>query len=515
MAKHNSIVVYNPKQQKVHELFEPHTKPLYNTLSTYPRATHITMLSRFTLIVLAAFALNSATAQQSHRQLVYFQSNSTELTSTSEKTLDNLYQQLPDASQIEFELLGMVDRSLPIDEYNALLRARAETLSTFWQSKGTPNNEIDFKEAEVNILMVGNIPKRDSLTNWNMAVTLHKIAIDEPEEEVIHGPVRIDEVFPAESQHLTFHPTRKMHLKGDQGTILTADEHAFMFADGTPCTAPIHVELQEFYNTGDMLLSNLVTTSHGQLIETGGMMHIKAFSEGKEVRLRPGKSMKINLPFKGQAEKPGMQLFMGKDNGDVVDWTATGRFSSGSVQLASELNNLDISEEVIVNNVNVNNWNDVNNVNVNNNRNFRGGRGRRGRALSEAGNVAQKTYEQNAEVDGYLLETSELGWINCDRFYEVEEKTNLRIAMDTANYPSVRLVFSDINSIMGGWYDGKNYTFNNIPVGYEATIIAYAMRDDKYYFTSEKVRIRKNGLERLTLASVSQAQLKARFKALN
>jgi len=84
-----------------------------------------------------------------------------------------------------------------------------------------------------------------------------------------------------------------------------------------------------------------------------------------------------------------------------------------------------------------------------------------------------KKYSASYEADRYLLVSSQLGWINCDRFTEPQTpKTNLFVALDSTYDATVRIVFNDINGIMGGNRFSGGFDFQNLPGGERVTIVA-------------------------------------------
>src|SRR5690606_1991447 len=88
---------------------------------------------------------------------------------------------------------------------------------------------------------------------------------------------------------------------------------------GREVTGMVKFSVTEYYKISDMLLSNLSTTSNGQLLETGGMVHITATSNNEELKLNNGQSIEINFPTK--QKENDMQLFSGSwENENNINW---------------------------------------------------------------------------------------------------------------------------------------------------------------------------------------------------
>lgn len=83
------------------------------------------------------------------------------------------------------------------------------------------------------------------------------------------------------------------------------------------------------------------------------------------------------------------------------------------------------------------------------------------------------------DTDRYLLVSSKLGWINCDRFTEPGiVKTDLFVSVDSLFDATVRIVFNNIRSVMGGVRFTKGFNFNNIPDDESITIVAVRINNE-------------------------------------
>lgn len=87
------------------------------------------------------------------------------------------------------------------------------------------------------------------------------------------------------------------------------------------------------------------------------------------------------------------------------------------------------------------------------------------RSNKQAASIAQKMYSVSIQ---------QLGWINCDRFYEfkkdrIEYVVNIG---DTAMGYFTLLVFDDIQSVMNGYTYGQKAVFKGVPVDMKVTIVS-------------------------------------------
>lgn len=110
-------------------------------------------------------------------------------------------------------------------------------------------------------------------------------------------------------------------------TVLFAEEGSSLFipAGSLGGNSNVKILLKEFYKTSDIVLNKLSTTSDGEQLVTGGMVHISASVNDKPVDVLPGKSIKWFLPDTSK-QMEQMQLFKGeiKKEGDI-NWINTGQ----------------------------------------------------------------------------------------------------------------------------------------------------------------------------------------------
>jgi hypothetical protein len=95
---------------------------------------------------------------------------------------------------------------------------------------------------------------------------------------------------------------------GDKETRIFISKGTFQFADGTPVTDSITLELKEFYNKSDIVLADLSTQSGDKLLETGGMLNITATSQGKKIEIKSDKRIVVHFPKSKNSYKK-MDLF--------------------------------------------------------------------------------------------------------------------------------------------------------------------------------------------------------------
>ncbi|WP_338792264.1 hypothetical protein [Bernardetia sp. MNP-M8] len=96
----------------------------------------------------------------------------------------------------------------------------------------------------------------------------------------------------------------------DLGTYIHIDSGSFHFKDGSPITEPIIFEVKEFYDKSTVLLSGLTTNTKGGFLESGGMLHLKSTSDGKEVHLKNKIDIEMPSINTQKRNKNGMSVYL-------------------------------------------------------------------------------------------------------------------------------------------------------------------------------------------------------------
>lgn len=131
------------------------------------------------------------------------------------------------------------------------------------------------------------------------------------------------EVIPFESfdkpiESFIINNERDTIIEGKEGTLVFVEKKSFIDRNGNPIDS-VELKLEEAYSVEDILFQNLSTRTGDKLLETGGMINLKAYSGKEQLNLESGKSVVVHFPKK-ETDKE-MNLFYGKEkyNGDV-EW---------------------------------------------------------------------------------------------------------------------------------------------------------------------------------------------------
>lgn len=256
------------------------------------------------------------------------------------------------------------------------------------------------------------------------------------------------------------------------GTKITIQPNSFTM-NGQPVTGDVSIETYEMLSRSSIILSG-TNTNHisGSPLISQGFIFIDAKVNGQSVDKYLQKPLSIKIPAKGQ---PFTQIWEGVENvGDIN-------------QMA---------------------WQAPKNPN---------------------GQGQQR--EVKAVEDDFVFDFGQLGWVNCDIFYNSSApKTTVRVTV--LNNPGAMATFRGFtgetfvffcangDNVVAQIYtpDGANKVKsydNSMPIGSEGKLIAFSIKDGKYYFAEKDVTISADMNESLTLVETTEAAVQAEITALD
>lgn len=91
-------------------------------------------------------------------------------------------------------------------------------------------------------------------------------------------------------QAFTINPRKDTIINGAGGTALMVPANTFS------ANKQVTILLKEYYDYEDIITNKLCTQSDGRQLITGGMIHIMAIAEGKEINMNPDKAIRWFVP---------------------------------------------------------------------------------------------------------------------------------------------------------------------------------------------------------------------------
>lgn len=293
-------------------------------------------------------------------------------------------------------------------------------------------------------------------------------------------------------------------VKGKKGTIIIINPSDLETINGQPLGKTIQVELKELTSQKELLQANAQTVSNGRLLISGGAYYINMTIDGQQLKLKTGKSLSVEFPKLTNTE---MALFYGqRDSLDQMNWQQAGQKFESRPKVKQQIKTRQDSDTSI---------GDLDAI-----LDYIESESKRPLTAEEKRQIdEQKKNAALADKVYKAVEIKQFGWINCDRFYDEPNKTDVRYVFngkDSVTSANVYLIFQNINSVMQSQYfsfaENKfNSSFQNLPVGSKVKLIAVSLKNDKTYSFRTDLQIVPNKTILIKLEESSEQQLEKLF----
>lgn len=129
---------------------------------------------------------------------------------------------------------------------------------------------------------------------------------------------------------------------------------------------------------------------------------------------------------------------------------------------------------------------------------------------------AIKVMKENRGKHGYsVFETKELNWINCDRFSNYAEKDLVSLETNVGVAPNIdaKIIFPRIKSVLGSSNNKGIISFNRIPKGENALIVAMKIENGESSYAIQPFKIEGNKVE-LKFEAMTPEEIAQKIKEL-
>ncbi len=121
-----------------------------------------------------------------------------------------------------------------------------------------------------------------------------------------------------------------------------------------------------------------------------------------------------------------------------------------------------------------------------------------------------------SEVNRYILRTSKLGWINCDRFVNGNNRIKYKLKINEAKgVTRVSMAFKSMNSVLPSRRSGKTFDFNLVPKNQDVVLIAIKKDEGKLYFDMVDAKTVETPSLEFNFKEVGLEELKSALEMLN
>lgn len=293
-------------------------------------------------------------------------------------------------------------------------------------------------------------------------------------------------------------------IETENGTRIIIQPNTFVFSDGKDAKGQLQFEVKEVFEKSEMILNGLGTVSDGRLLESFGMIYLRATSGETELEIKENGAIKVLIP--NRKDGYAGELFYGEENHSSMNWEYAGKIPDTTVveETFTYLSDAKVSVKRTTYKF------------VNGRKEFVSDT-----VFTTRYQCCQDSVEGMDEAGIYIpvtygFEITKLGWINCDRFIDIPDKVDLEIELKNFSQPIGYIVFSDINSVMQILFDenGKA-TLKSLPKDFRADLIVIDKIKDKLMWTKQSIKIGADSELILETKQITQEALTTELRALD
>ncbi|MBC8046233.1 MAG: hypothetical protein H7Y00_05510 [Fimbriimonadaceae bacterium] len=447
---------------------------------------------------------------------IYFENDVYALTTQGKQTIRELGISIQQKEIKSILLFGYADSSAD-NEYNiALSENRIKSVLTSLNST-LPDNYLQSKNIQPVLKWFGEEIPGEMRKKLNYGEKCVDVIVNYKQEEIVKKNSIKDlyaKLKPSPQIFCVNHD-RDTILRAKNGTLVCIKANSFDLSAVNLKIACLKFKLIEGYSNGDMLMNNLTTVGHDKQLETGGMLYVEAEVNGIIVPLKKDADIVYMLP--ASEPKNDMQLFLANtDASGAMTWNTNGQridYFNAEVYLKRS----SIWEERSYCNFWCRTANLFRSDDIEGNRWHSIWKGYKYEYPIEMDSLMKKYRVTNyaslqrilkkermkwiesninsALTDDwnyYVFNSTNLGWMNCDRFYETPERllTNVELNLKMEEGTDAKLVFRSFKSVMSPNNNTTDkYTFSRVKIGEPVWVYAVKYENDKIYMCLQKATI--------------------------
>jgi hypothetical protein len=290
------------------------------------------------------------------------------------------------------------------------------------------------------------------------------------------------------TQHFTINPAKDTLLVCAKGTVIEISAGSLVYKNDKLISGLIRLQVTEYLKKTEFLYASLSTkTNKDRLLESGGTLLLKAYSEKEEVFIAKGKSIQFQIPT--NTIKENMKLFSGvRDVHGSMKWYT-----------------MDTKENKKANRKIINAKKKT----------------KENQIVVEEKNLIEAAEAQMpvgiSELHYYIFNTAQLGWINVDRFLHLKGAKG-KFALENMNLENskVSIVFKNYDAVLPGFVENGKVNFEHIPLGEEITIVAIKVEKGIPMLYIQDVKTERGKFDQpIEFKAISFADLKEEMKKIN
>lgn len=255
------------------------------------------------------------------------------------------------------------------------------------------------------------------------------------------------------------------------GCKLHVPANAFVDEQGRPLSH-VRIETVEYLDLTSCIKANVTCTTKDELLRTGGMIHVKAFSGCREAHLAEDAFIGVEFPSQRLNPDTAMRAFAGEVEGGQLVWSLditamNEKFDPYSRRFLNKKGKYERDFAIRGSNVRVE---------------YAKGEDPYAYYTQFTGNEAALTPDERTKLVNLVyygsdineLRFSGLGWMNCDQLMKFREREPLVVRTEQDKDVNYYLLFSSQRCVIPA-KKGANglVVFPGVPPGLKAHIIAY------------------------------------------
>lgn len=273
-----------------------------------------------TLVACLLYTTTSFSAVETHSVSIHFDTDRDELSSAAQVMLRSFFEQFSPHDDLRISVSGHADLR-GSDAYNmALAERRCQSVKQFIDALRLEPTSLQVDTYGERSPLAAGMSDRALAMNRRVEVIVERVHFDSMEAFLSESSQEYQHAFLIESDE-------PQTLSCKNGSSISIPANALLNADGSPYVGQARVEIIEALDPTSFFFNKLSTVSGDDVLVSGGMLQILAFSEQDEpLTFDETQSMVATIP----SDQPDsrMTLFV-SENG--ANWDNTGRATNLSL----------------------------------------------------------------------------------------------------------------------------------------------------------------------------------------
>jgi hypothetical protein len=481
------------------------------------------------VLLLISFSCLSQT-QQVILHTVYFDFNKSEISSQEEDSLQGFLKKIQGKRILSVNISGHTDEIGSKSYNDALSFQRAKVVAEIIK-RGLESSVEIISESFGKEQPITSEPNKQHL-NRRVEIGISFSTPASEKVETILEPFFED----VELQEYEINLNDTVWIYGKEGTVIKVSPGSIQNRKGHVVWGIAKLQLKEYYQPGDIMLSGLNTLSMDKLLETGGMFSLLIIKGKDTMSDRSVKPVEIRMPVINKTSDSEKMNVFERSHLDTTNWQKTDSFFSITNSYwdfppyEGKLRHWSLDK------MNFHDWKNGHKVEE---EIYSGGwnlfrrKSRKGEIKKQI-HFIQKldsatlrvkvkirfrnfglrthglrnfdtTFLVKFKRKEYVGFTYAVNWINCDRFLNYPKVIDYYISTPNFNGAHVMVYFKKLKAFMqASLIENDKYAISRIPPGEDVMIVAFGKKDSVYYLGKKDFITIEKGTGEMNIYQISK-----------